>query len=91
MVLLPHAPASVVAARSRISTDLREAGIVPPAIGDAALVVSELLTNAILHARPLPGARVLVACGCPLTGHRCGLRLPAGPTGRSPWRGRRGR
>jgi anti-sigma regulatory factor (Ser/Thr protein kinase) len=61
VVLLPHAPASVVAARSRISTDLREAGIVPPAIGDAALVVSELLTNAILHARPLPGARVLVA------------------------------
>ena len=61
MVLLPHAPASVVAARSQISTDLRDAGIVTPAIGDAALVVSELLTNAILHARPLPGARVLVA------------------------------
>jgi len=61
VVLLPHAPASVLAARWQISTDLREAGIVPPAIGDAALVVSELLTNAILHAKPLPGARVLVA------------------------------
>jgi anti-sigma regulatory factor (Ser/Thr protein kinase) len=61
VVLLPHAPASVVAARSQISTDLREAGVVTPAIGDAALVVSELLTNAILHARPLPGAQVLVA------------------------------
>jgi hypothetical protein len=35
--------------------------IVTTAIGDATLVVSELLTNAILHARPLPGARVLVA------------------------------
>jgi len=61
VVLLPHSPASVVAARSHISTDLHGAGIVTPAIGDATLVVSELLTNAILHARPLPGARVLVA------------------------------
>ena len=61
VVLLPHTPASVIAARSQISTDLHGAGIVSPAIGDATLVVSELLTNAILHARPLPGARVLVA------------------------------
>jgi len=51
----------VVTARCQISTDLREAGIVTPAIGDAALVVTELLSNAIVHARPLPGARVLVA------------------------------
>jgi anti-sigma regulatory factor (Ser/Thr protein kinase) len=61
VVLLPHTPASVIAARSHISTDLHKAGIVTPAVGDATLVVSELLTNAILHARPLPGARVLVA------------------------------
>ena len=61
VVLLPHTPASVIAARSHLSTDLYKAGIVTPAIGDATLVVSELLTNAILHARPLPGARVLVA------------------------------
>ena len=61
VVLLPHTPASVAAARSQISTQLREAGIVPPAIGDAALVVSELLSNAILHARPLPGAQVQLA------------------------------
>jgi anti-sigma regulatory factor (Ser/Thr protein kinase) len=51
----------VIAARSHIGTDLHKAGIVTPAIGDATLVMSELLTNAILHARPLPGARVLVA------------------------------
>lgn len=61
MVLLPHVPASVVVARWQLSSYLREAGIVTPAIGDAALVVSELLSNAILHARPLPGARVQVA------------------------------
>jgi anti-sigma regulatory factor (Ser/Thr protein kinase) len=61
VVLLPHAPSSVVAARWHITTQLREAGIVSPVIGDATLVISELLTNAILHARPLPGAHVLVA------------------------------
>jgi anti-sigma regulatory factor (Ser/Thr protein kinase) len=61
VVLLPHAPSSVVAARWHITTHMREEGVVSPAIGDATLVVSELLTNAILHARPLPGARVLVA------------------------------
>jgi anti-sigma regulatory factor (Ser/Thr protein kinase) len=61
VVLLPHAPSSVVAARWHITTHMREAGIVPLAIGDATVVVSELLTNAILHARPLPGAQVLVA------------------------------
>jgi anti-sigma regulatory factor (Ser/Thr protein kinase) len=61
VMLLPHAPASVVTARWQISAHLREAGVVRPAIGDAAVVVSELLTNAIMHARPLPGARVLVA------------------------------
>lgn len=61
VVLVPHAPASVVTARWQISTHLHQAGVVRPAIGDAAVVVSELLTNAIMHARPLPGARVLVA------------------------------
>jgi anti-sigma regulatory factor (Ser/Thr protein kinase) len=61
VVLLPHSPASVVTARCQISTHLREAGVVTPVIGDAALVVSELLSNAVLHARPLPGARVMVA------------------------------
>lgn len=61
VVQFPYAPASVAAARGRLAADLREAGIFTPAIGDAALVVSELLSNAILHARPLPGAQVQVA------------------------------
>jgi len=39
---------------------LLAAGIFDAAVGDAALVVSELLSNAILHAHPLPGARVQV-------------------------------
>lgn len=60
-VLLPHAPASVAVARQRLTADLDAAGVVHAAVGDAALVVSELLSNAIRHARPLPGARVQVA------------------------------
>ena len=61
MVLLPHIPASVSTARWQLSRDLRKAGIPGTAVSDAAVVVSELLSNAIVHARPLPGARVLVA------------------------------
>ena len=61
MVLLPHTPASVAAARWRLRSELREAGVIAPAVGDAVLVVSELLSNAILHAMPLPGAQVQVA------------------------------
>jgi len=61
VVLLPYAPSSVATARGRLATDLREAGMMAAAIGDAALVLSELLSNAIRHARPLPGCTVRVA------------------------------
>ena len=60
-VLLPYAPASVAVARQRLAADLIAAGIFAGAVGDAVLVVSELLSNAIRHARPLPGASVQVA------------------------------
>jgi anti-sigma regulatory factor (Ser/Thr protein kinase) len=60
-VLLPWAPASVAVARQRLAADLCDAGIFNAAAGDAVLVVSELLSNAIRHARPLPGANVQVA------------------------------
>jgi len=55
VVLLPCDPASVAVARRRITADLGAAGVFETAIGDAALVVSELLSNAILHARPVHG------------------------------------
>jgi len=60
-VLIPHAPASVAVARQRLAADLDAAGVVGTAVGDVVLVVSELLSNAIRHAQPLPGARVQVA------------------------------
>ena len=59
-VLLPCAPASVAVARHRLIADLLAAGIFDAAISDAALVVSELLSNAIMHAHPLPGSRLQV-------------------------------
>lgn len=60
-MLLPWAPASVAVARKRLTADLDDAGILQAAVGDAALVVSELLSNALRHARPLPGASLQVA------------------------------
>lgn len=60
-MLLPYSPASVAVARQRLAGELSAAGIYAGAISDAVLVVSELLSNAIRHARPLPGANVQVA------------------------------
>ena len=61
VVLLPCVPSSVAVARGRIAAELREAGLFATAVADAALVTSELLSNAILHARPLPDARIRVS------------------------------
>jgi len=59
-VLLPYTPSSVAEARHRLVSDLAAAGIYETAVGDAALVITELLSNAIRHAAPLPGALVRV-------------------------------
>ncbi len=59
-MLLPCAPASVAVARRELCAELRAAGIFDSAVCDAALVVSELLSNAILHAYPLPGESLRV-------------------------------
>src|SRR5260370_31609574 len=61
VVALPCAPASVGFARRALSDDLKAGGVFEQAVGDAVLVVSELVSNAILHAYPLPGERLRVA------------------------------
>ncbi len=61
VVHLPCAPASVALARRALSDELRAVGVCDCAVSDAALVISDLLSNAILHAYPLPGQRLQVA------------------------------
>ncbi len=60
-MLLPYAPSSVAVARRHLTADLVSAGIYESVVGDAAVVVSELLSNAIRHAAPLPGSKIRVA------------------------------
>jgi len=50
------------------------------AIGDAALVLSELLSNAIRHARPLPGALVQVSWALRDESLTVSVRDGGGPT-----------
>jgi anti-sigma regulatory factor (Ser/Thr protein kinase) len=50
---VPHGPASVGTARRRLRRELTAHRIPESVIDDAALILSELLSNACRHARPL--------------------------------------
>ncbi|NJQ16685.1 ATP-binding protein [Streptomyces bohaiensis] len=50
---VPHGPSGVGAARRRLCRDLRDGGAAESVIDDAALVLSELLSNSCRHARAL--------------------------------------
>ena len=54
-LVLPYTASSVGVARRRLIGDLAVAGIYEGASSDAALVISELISNALRHATPLPG------------------------------------
>jgi anti-sigma regulatory factor (Ser/Thr protein kinase) len=60
-LLLPFTASSVGVARRHLVSDLIEAGVRAPAVTDAALVISELLSNALRHGGPLPGSGLRVA------------------------------
>ncbi|MFD7706189.1 ATP-binding protein [Streptomyces sp. NPDC059785] len=53
---VPHGPAGVGKARHRMRTQLRTGGVAEPVIDDAVLILSELLSNACRHGRPLGDA-----------------------------------
>ena len=61
VLLLPFTASSVGVARRRLVSDLIAAGIYDSAVCDVALVMSELFSNALRHAAPLPGAKIRVA------------------------------
>lgn len=61
VVSLPHSTVSVREARRRVLVGLRRLGVIPELIDDAVLVASELVTNALRHARPLPGGRLVLS------------------------------
>jgi anti-sigma regulatory factor (Ser/Thr protein kinase) len=56
VLVLPYTASSVGIARRRLIGDLAMAGVYEGATCDAALVISELISNALRHATPLPGA-----------------------------------
>ncbi|MFF8591635.1 ATP-binding protein [Streptomyces sp. NPDC015220] len=53
---VPHGPAGVGEARHRMRDQLRRGGVAESVIDDAVLILSELLSNACRHGRPLDGA-----------------------------------
>jgi anti-sigma regulatory factor (Ser/Thr protein kinase) len=61
VLLLPFAASSVGVARRRLMSDLITAGAYDSAVCDVALVISELFSNALRHAAPLPEAKIRVA------------------------------
>jgi anti-sigma regulatory factor (Ser/Thr protein kinase) len=76
MVTVRHAPASAGEARRRVGADLADAGLPPAVVGDAALVLSELVGNAVRYGRPLPGGVLEVSWS--LDGDSLWLRVSDG-------------
>lgn len=57
---VPFAASAVQVARAAVSHALTKAGIAAHIVEDARVVVSELLGNALRHARPLPDGTLIV-------------------------------
>ena len=58
---LPYTASSVGVARRHLIGDLIQAGVYEATACDAGLVLSELISNALRHATPLPGRTVRVS------------------------------
>ncbi|MEU0528091.1 ATP-binding protein [Streptomyces niveus] len=55
---VPHGPAGVGQARHRMREQLRDRGVSDAVVDDAVLILSELLSNACRHGRPLGRAEI---------------------------------
>jgi anti-sigma regulatory factor (Ser/Thr protein kinase) len=62
--MLPCSTRSVRDARTRLRTDLASSDLPREVVEDALLVVSELVSNSLRHARGLPGDRIGLAWWC---------------------------
>ena len=59
--MLPYTASSVGVARRRLIGDLTDVGVYEATACDAGLVLSELISNALRHATPLPGSLIRVS------------------------------
>ena len=62
--MLPCSTRSVREARTLVRTDLAGTALPQDVVDDALLVVSELVSNSLRHARGLPGDRIGLAWWC---------------------------
>jgi anti-sigma regulatory factor (Ser/Thr protein kinase) len=79
---LPHIPEAVSAVRRRARTVLTQWRVPTPTADDALLVISELTTNAIVHALPPAVLRLAL----PEVGGRRALRIEVSDAGSAPGR-----
>jgi anti-sigma regulatory factor (Ser/Thr protein kinase) len=81
-MLVPHSPPSASVVRHRFVDELRGRGLPGLVVDDAALVLSELVGNAIRHGAPLPtgGIRVSWTVGAEM------IRVEVADGGRGPLR-----
>ena len=59
--LVPHSPSSASSVRRELVSDLTASEVPPAVVDDAALVMSELVGNAVRHGSPLPDGCVCVS------------------------------
>jgi anti-sigma regulatory factor (Ser/Thr protein kinase) len=80
VLVLPFAASSVGVARRRLLSDLAAGGIGDSAACDVALVISELLSNALRHAGPLSDGQIRVAWRLDPDSVQVSVRDGGGPT-----------
>lgn len=81
-VCVPHHARGAALARARLLASLRDLGVLPELAADAVTVVSELVGNAVRHARPLPDGVIEVCWSA--TVHQVQLCVTDGGSLQSP-------